>query len=68
MAYGARLSKTTLANGSQSPGRLGYAVPGAVIAVGVLIPVTRLDNWLAGQWEHWFGTTPACCSPAASPR
>ncbi|HRE17699.1 MAG TPA: ABC transporter permease subunit, partial [Rhodocyclaceae bacterium] len=24
---------------------LGYAVPGAVIAVGVLIPVTRFDNW-----------------------
>ncbi|HMW27581.1 MAG TPA: M14 family zinc carboxypeptidase, partial [Ferruginibacter sp.] len=37
---------------------LGYAVPGTVIAVGVLIPVTRLDNWLAGQWEAWFGTNP----------
>jgi iron(III) transport system permease protein len=28
---------------------LGYAVPGSVIAVGVLIPVTRLDHWLAGM-------------------
>jgi iron(III) transport system permease protein len=37
---------------------LGYAVPGAVIAVGVLIPVTRLDNWLAGQWAAWFGHNP----------
>ena len=37
---------------------LGYAVPGAVIAVGVLIPVTRLDNWLAGQWLFWFGHNP----------
>jgi iron(III) transport system permease protein len=37
---------------------LGYAVPGSVIAVGVLIPVTRLDNWLAGQWELWFGNNP----------
>jgi iron(III) transport system permease protein len=27
---------------------LGYAVPGSVIAVGVLIPVTRLDHVLAG--------------------
>ncbi|HEY5763167.1 MAG TPA: iron ABC transporter permease [Rhodocyclaceae bacterium] len=37
---------------------LGYAVPGSVIAVGVLIPVTRLDNWLAGQWMEWFGVNP----------
>jgi iron(III) transport system permease protein len=58
MAYGARLSKTTFANGLNRLVGLGYAVPGAVIAVGVLIPVTRLDNWLAGQWEIWFGHNP----------
>ena len=58
MAYGARLSKSVLANGFNRLVGLGYAVPGAVIAVGVLIPVTRLDNWLAGQWEQWFGSNP----------
>ncbi|HJV94253.1 MAG TPA: iron ABC transporter permease [Azonexus sp.] len=58
MGYGARLSKTALANGLNRLVGLGYAVPGAVIAVGVLIPVTRLDNWLAGQWEQWFGHNP----------
>lgn len=58
MAYGARLSKTALANGLNRMVGLGYAVPGAVIAVGVLIPVTRLDNWLAGQWAEWFGHNP----------
>jgi iron(III) transport system permease protein len=58
MAYGARLSKSTLASGLNRLVGLGYAVPGAVIAVGVLIPVTRLDNLLAGQWEQWFGTNP----------
>lgn len=58
MAYGARLSKSTLATALNRLVGLGYAVPGAVIAVGVLIPVTRLDNWLAGQWEHWFGSNP----------
>ena len=58
MAYGARLSKTTFANGLNRLVGLGYAVPGAVIAVGVLIPVTRLDNWLAGQWEGAFGSNP----------
>ena len=30
---------------------MGYAVPGAVIAVGVLIPFTWLDRYLV----HWFG-------------
>ena len=48
LAYAARLSR---ASGPQWLNRivgLGYAVPGSVIAVGVLIPVTRLDNWLAG--------------------
>ncbi|MEN9481508.1 MAG: hypothetical protein RLZZ298_2903 [Pseudomonadota bacterium] len=58
LAYGARLSKTTLANALNRLVGLGYAVPGAVIAVGVLIPVTRLDNWLAGQWLLWFGYNP----------
>jgi iron(III) transport system permease protein len=37
---------------------LGYAVPGSVIAVGVLIPVTRLDHWLAGLWQHMTGINP----------
>ncbi|HNA03012.1 MAG TPA: iron ABC transporter permease [Rhodocyclaceae bacterium] len=37
---------------------LGYAVPGSVIAVGVLIPVTRLDNALAQLIVHVTGSNP----------
>ena len=37
---------------------LGYAVPGSVIAVGVLIPVTRLDHLLAGIWQQMTGVNP----------
>ena len=37
---------------------LGYAVPGSVIAVGVLIPVTRLDHVLAGLWQQMSGVNP----------
>jgi len=37
---------------------LGYAVPGSVIAVGVLIPVTRLDHWLASVWLDVSGQSP----------
>ncbi len=58
LAYGARLAKGAAAQGLNRLVSLGYAVPGSVIAVGVLIPVTRLDNWLAGQWQTLFGENP----------
>lgn len=58
LAYGARLSRGLTARLLNRLVSLGYAVPGSVIAVGVLIPVTRLDNWLAGQWVVWFGNNP----------
>lgn len=35
-------------------GRLGYAVPGGVIAVGLLVPFARFDNWLDDRMEAWF--------------
>jgi iron(III) transport system permease protein len=68
LAYSVRLARrdgqggngwpSLLARGLNRLVGLGYAVPGSVIAVGVLIPVTRLDNWLAGQWQVWFGSNP----------
>ena len=58
LAYGARLWKGWLFSGLNRLVGLGYAVPGSVIAVGVLIPVTRLDHWLASQWEALSGTHP----------
>ncbi|MEM9580868.1 MAG: iron ABC transporter permease, partial [Pseudomonadota bacterium] len=36
-------------------GRLGYAVPGGVIAVGLLVPFAGFDNWLDARMEAWFG-------------
>lgn len=36
-------------------GRLGYAVPGGVIAVGLMVPIAAFDNWLNGVTEHLFG-------------
>ncbi len=47
LAYGARLSRSRWAHGVNRLAGLGYAVPGAVIAIGVLIPATRVDNFLA---------------------
>jgi iron(III) transport system permease protein len=62
LGYGARLSRSGpggwLARLANRLVGLGYAVPGSVIAVGVLIPVTRLDHWLAGLWQQATGANP----------
>ncbi len=58
LAYSARLAKGVLSDALNRLVSLGYAVPGSVIAVGVLIPVTRLDTWLAAQWTAWSGSNP----------
>lgn len=55
MAYAARLSRARLVNATNQVAALGYAIPGPVIAVGVLIPLGRLDNWLAGWLESALG-------------
>ena len=58
LAYAARQSKGMLSRGLNRAVGLGYAVPGSVIAVGVLIPVTRLDNLIASGWQSMFGHNP----------
>ena len=57
LAYAAR-GQALLPRIAQRLVGLGYAVPGSVIAVGVLIPVTRLDHALAGMWQNISGTHP----------
>jgi iron(III) transport system permease protein len=49
MAYAARLSRSPLVTGANRIAALGYAVPGAVVAVGILVPLGRFDN-LAAEW------------------
>ncbi len=55
MAYGARLSPGRLSALANRLASLGYAVPGAVIAVGVLIPLARFDNALDAWMRATFG-------------
>lgn len=58
LAYATRLTRSALPGALNRLVSLGYAVPGSVIAVGVLIPVTRLDHWLASVWQTWSGSNP----------
>lgn len=55
MAWGARVSRSPLAAAMNRVAGLGYAVPGAVIAVGVLIPAARIDNALGDWLNAHFG-------------
>lgn len=50
MAYGARLNPNWLTKVSTRIGSMGYAIPGSVIAVGILIPFGWIDNTI----DSWF--------------
>jgi len=58
VGYAGRVSPTRMVRAANRVAGLGYAVPGAVIAVGVLIPVTRLDHLLAGWIQAATGVSP----------
>lgn len=34
---------------------IGYAMPGTVVAIGVLVPVAALDRWIDQTAQAWFG-------------
>ncbi len=57
-AYGARMASSRLPAALNRLVALGYALPGAVIAVGILIPVTRLDVALAELIRSLSGQNP----------
>jgi iron(III) transport system permease protein len=55
MAYAGRLSRSPLVGGANRVASLGYAIPGAVIAVGIMVPLGKLDNAVAAWLERAFG-------------
>jgi iron(III) transport system permease protein len=50
-----RLRPTAMMQAASRVASLGYAIPGTVIAVGVLIPFARFDNALNGWMQATFG-------------
>jgi iron(III) transport system permease protein len=53
VAYGVRLRPTPAMSLAARISAMGYAIPGSVIAVGVLVPIGRLDNAL----DAWMRST-----------
>lgn len=55
IAYALRLRAGVVERVANRIGGLGYAMPGVVIAVGVMVPLTRVDQWLAGWLQAATG-------------
>jgi len=55
LAYGLRLRPSAAGRFATRTAALGYAVPGTVIAIGVLIPFAWTDNAIDGLMRDLFG-------------
>jgi iron(III) transport system permease protein len=55
LSYGARLNPRPVTRLATRIGAIGYAVPGSVVAVGILIPFSWLDQRINGFMNEQFG-------------
>ena len=55
LAYSRRLHNTRGMQVLMRLSSLGYAMPGAVLAVGVIVPLAGFDNWLDSLMRDYFG-------------
>lgn len=55
LAYALRISRSGVTRGAVRFATMGYAMPGTVIAIGVLIPFGWFDNALDGFMRQSFG-------------
>ena len=58
IAYSARVGRNRVTGFAARSAVLGYAVPGTVLAIGVLIPLASLDNALTAFVRSWTGWNP----------
>ena len=55
LAYAVRLHPAPATRFAGRFASMGYALPGAVIAVGILLPLAALDRTLTAPVERWLG-------------
>ena len=55
LAYGVRLSGTKIIRIASRVASVGYAVPGSVLAVGILLPLSSLDHGINALSTSLFG-------------
>ena len=57
LGYGKRLNNDPLVNLTSRIAAMGYAIPGTVIAIGVLIPFAWMDTQLNHWSKLWWGNS-----------
>jgi iron(III) transport system permease protein len=57
-AYARRVAPNGLTRPAMRLASLGYAIPGTVLALGLLWPLSRFDNWFAGLVKSMWGVSP----------
>ncbi|WP_062230971.1 ABC transporter permease [Aureimonas sp. N4] len=57
VTYGLRLRRSRSLAALARLGSLGYAVPGTVLAIGLLVPLAAFDNALDAWMRAWFGVS-----------
>ena len=58
LAYGKRQYPTRPVRATVGFASMGYAIPGIVIAVGVMLPLAAFDHQLIAWSKAWFGVNP----------
>ncbi len=58
LVYGARMSRSRLTRMLIPVTTVGYAAPGAVLALGIIVPVAAFENQLADMWQRVWGYDP----------
>jgi iron(III) transport system permease protein len=58
LAYAQRLAPTPMVRTVNRLASMGYAAPGAVVAIGVIIPLTWIDNRFDGWMREWLDWSP----------
>ncbi len=55
LAYALRLNPRGPLKFAVRLASIGYAIPGTVLAIGILVPLAGFDNFLDARMEAWFG-------------
>jgi iron(III) transport system permease protein len=58
LAYARRVAPNGLTRPATRLASLGYAIPGTVLALGLMWPLSRFDNWFAGLTTATMGLSP----------
>ncbi|MES9846103.1 MAG: iron ABC transporter permease [Candidatus Sedimenticola sp. PURPLELP] len=58
LAFARRITKDRITNGSVGIATLGYALPGSVLAVGIMLAFSGIDNFLNALWQLFGAAAP----------